>query len=407
MSSNVTTGLNATCPGCGAVLVTEGLGPDQAVLCPACCATFLLRRPGFALRTSRLAIASLVLGILSLLGMCLTGIPAIITGLLALREIHRSKGGIVGRRLAIGGIATGGVLGFLCAPVTLALMAPLAQQFKHAPPDVSQAAEQEPEKALGLPDSQTQMGAMRRIAGGLTVMTIDDAPRDAQFIPEPLFQSFAPARDAQNVSVWGYGGNGRPAALLSLSLVPSPKGAQARWMYELNSLSTRPVEAKIPGAKNWSTRQSGLEFKALSDAPDPAEMEDDRTQQLHDLSARFTGFESFPDKGRDGPLERFKLRFIPEPIHRYRDPGRGQVDGAIFLLTRGTNPEVVLVIELVRDSLKNTSWRYALTRLSFAQLHIELDGTDVWTQPQLQGTTAADPYWLFSTPVPAGTFDPQ
>jgi hypothetical protein len=61
----------------------------------------------------------------------------------------------------------------------------------------------------------------------------------------------------------------------------------------------------------------------------------------------------------------------------------------------------------VHDSLKNTTWKYALTRLSFAELHVELDGTDVWTQPQLQGTTAADPYWLFSTPVPAGAFDPQ
>jgi hypothetical protein len=248
---------------------------------------------------------------------------------------------------------------------------------------------------------------MRRIASGLTVMTIDDTTRDAEFVPEPLFQSFAPARDAQNVSVWGYGGNGRPAALLSLSLVTSPKGAPARWMYELNSLSSLPVEAKVPGAKNWSTRQSGLEFKALPDASEPAELEDDRTQQLHELSAQFTGFESFPDKKGDGPLERFELGLIPEPIHRYSDPERGQVDGAIFLLRRGTNPEVVLVIELVRDSVTNTAWKYALTRLSFAELHVQIDGTDVWTQPQLQGTTAADPYWLFSTPMPAGTFDPQ
>jgi len=64
------------------------------------------------------------------------------------------------------------------------------------------------------------------------------------------------------------------------------------------------------------------------------------------------------------------------------------------------------VIELARDG-EQTAWNYALTRLSFAGLEVELDGQEIWTQPPLSGTTAADPYWLFFQPLPDGKLNPQ
>lgn len=69
-------------------------------------------------RTSGLAIASLVLGILSLFLTILTSIPAIICGILALTRISSSRGQLAGRGLAISGIVTG-VLFTLVLPVIL------------------------------------------------------------------------------------------------------------------------------------------------------------------------------------------------------------------------------------------------------------------------------------------------
>jgi hypothetical protein len=110
--------------------MTDGLAPEQEVVCPVCYGTFPIRRAGFTLRTSRLAVASLILGILSLLGMCLTGVPAIITGGVALRTIGRSQGALLGRRFALAGIVTGVLFGVLCAPVTAALLVPLVQALR-------------------------------------------------------------------------------------------------------------------------------------------------------------------------------------------------------------------------------------------------------------------------------------
>jgi hypothetical protein len=64
--------------------------------------------------TSGLATTSLVLGILSI--PCLwiiSGLPAIILGMIAIGSINRSRGRLMGKGLAVGGIVTG-ILGSLC-----------------------------------------------------------------------------------------------------------------------------------------------------------------------------------------------------------------------------------------------------------------------------------------------------
>ena len=64
-------------------------------------------------RTSGLAIASLVLGILSLFLNVLASIPAIICGILALIGIKNSRGRLTGKGLAISGIVTSLVFSLL------------------------------------------------------------------------------------------------------------------------------------------------------------------------------------------------------------------------------------------------------------------------------------------------------
>jgi hypothetical protein len=85
----------------------------------------------------------------------------------------------------------------------------------------------------------------------------------------------------------------------------------------------------------------------------------------------------------------FPERFAARPIFRYSDPARGfappaidrytpskteRSDGAIFLFTFGTNPEVVLLIE--SDGKR---WSYAVGRMTGAQVVVlTLDNAVVW-----------------------------
>lgn len=95
------------CPKCG----TEN--PDGAQVCSSC--SWVLtgistQAPALAAKTSRLAIASFVLAILSPFTCLTTAIPAIILGIVSLVKIERSAGQLKGLGFAIAGIAIPPVL---------------------------------------------------------------------------------------------------------------------------------------------------------------------------------------------------------------------------------------------------------------------------------------------------------
>ena len=74
-------------------------------------------------QTSGKATATLILGLLSLLFSCLTALPALIVGIMAIGDINRSQGALTGKGLAFAGMIVGvmtslatvamGVIGFL------------------------------------------------------------------------------------------------------------------------------------------------------------------------------------------------------------------------------------------------------------------------------------------------------
>jgi general secretion pathway protein G len=89
------------CPKCG----TQN--PDGAQLCRSCNGVLTstsITAENQNAKTSRLAIASLVLGILSFFTFLLTALPAIILGIVALVKIGKSAGRLKGKGLAIAGI---------------------------------------------------------------------------------------------------------------------------------------------------------------------------------------------------------------------------------------------------------------------------------------------------------------
>jgi prepilin-type processing-associated H-X9-DG protein len=110
------------CDGCGLELASEGEGER----CPACGQVRGAPDPLLAIRvetkslgqprTSRESIASFLLGLLSFALWILAGIPAMILGFRALKEIERSEGRTTGSGLASSGIVFAG-LSFVIVPL--------------------------------------------------------------------------------------------------------------------------------------------------------------------------------------------------------------------------------------------------------------------------------------------------
>jgi tetratricopeptide (TPR) repeat protein len=118
------------CPNCDSPLLVDPLAVRGTIICAKCRHRFTPGAAAASVRNSGKAVASLALGLGALFALCLSGIPAIVLGVLALRDIHRSGGQVAGRGWAIAGIASGILFGIIWTPLVGAMMV-LSQREIH------------------------------------------------------------------------------------------------------------------------------------------------------------------------------------------------------------------------------------------------------------------------------------
>jgi tetratricopeptide (TPR) repeat protein len=109
-------------------LVVDGRS-NRVILCANCCHQFLCGGQWPPVRTSGKAVASLVLGIASLGGICFTGIPAFLLGLWAYSEIRAARGPAIltGKWIALAGAALGGFFGLSIFVLPLVVAIPISR----------------------------------------------------------------------------------------------------------------------------------------------------------------------------------------------------------------------------------------------------------------------------------------
>lgn len=96
----------------------DGLRPNALVMCGGCHAVVGGVDPA-SVRTSRKAIASFVLGCISVVGLFVTAVPALLLGAAAIRGIRREPDTLKGTGWAVAGMMTGGMFGLACSACVL------------------------------------------------------------------------------------------------------------------------------------------------------------------------------------------------------------------------------------------------------------------------------------------------
>ncbi len=182
----------------------------------------------------------------------------------------------------------------------------------------------------------------------------------------PLAVTFAPGgQRLATAGVWRVGTEGRPTALVTLEIYRAPNGTHVL-SYEFLSLTEAKFALKHKTEDvRWDATASGLSFKELPDSPKPASTAAARLVQMRQHARRFGSKETFNK-------ETVECRLISQPIDRYQSDAEKIVDGAIFALANGTNPETGIVLESDGEH-----WRYGILRLSTAEATVTLDGKQV------------------------------
>lgn len=268
--------------------------------------------------------------------------------------------------------------------VLSAALSPWAAAQQVAPPPVDDG-----ESLLKLAKEHMDRFEVRAASGSTKV----------ELYPRPLLTYGDSARANKDGTLWAFGASGRPLAILELY---QGNEISTQWTHAVTLTGAEKLTMKTPVTAVWKPESIQISPVAFADAEAPREREPRRLSQLKDLARRFTAHEFW-----DPENSRFEMRLLAQPVLRYADAEAGIQDGAVFVIAHGTNPEVIVLIEALGKTLETSRWHYSFARLGSAELHVELDGKEVWKQGRTPGVVGrpTDPYWLFITPREASAAD--
>lgn len=119
----------------------------------------------------------------------------------------------------------------------------------------------------------------------------------------------------------------------------------------------------------------GLTFTAFDKSPSPSNTARVRSAQMRRLARQFSA------SVNDDKFGRQQLRLLSKPLYSYGKAGSQVLDGAIFAFAKGTNPEVLVLIEAVPKANGDYMWRYAPARMSGRECELKQKDQVVWTIP--------------------------
>ncbi len=248
-------------------------------------------------------------------------------------------------------------------------------------------------------DNEKSLVLRKQAAERVNAVKLMDVSSDedvlVEAIKEPLLRFGDPARSNEDGTMWAWGQSGRPVAMMELY---RSAGDTVRWTHVVTLTSNRLVTADTDRGR-WSPQEAPFSMQVAPGAPVPKDSPAGRLRQMKQIARKLKAHEFWKPNN-----SRYPLRLLTSPVHRYSNEKDGIVDGTVFVFAHGTNPEIVVFLEAqkAKDAL---AWHYGFARLGSAELHVNFDGKEAWTQPRAPRVVGGprDPYWIFFVNAEAPT----
>jgi hypothetical protein len=200
----------------------------------------------------------------------------------------------------------------------------------------------------------------------------EDREHELTLHPKSVLRWTNPGVGRINGDVYLWTLDGRPEAVISFYKWWKPDYG---FTAEMHSLSLTGLSAEREGTLRWKPTEAGITLHNVPDAPHPAESAPRRLQQMRTLAGQFSA--QLKDLRLKEEGERQELRLLTQPLYRY-PAGKGEVvDGALFAIVLGTDPEVLLLLEARRASEKLT-WQYGVARMNDCAMTVKYKDQEVW-----------------------------
>jgi hypothetical protein len=190
-------------------------------------------------------------------------------------------------------------------------------------------------------------------------------------VSEPVLRWTNPYVGRVYGSVFLWTADGRPAAVASVFRWYSPR---EEFYIELKSLTPERLTGSRGGREVWRSRPAKMEWSVLTGGGAPRATARERLQQMRQLARDFSA--ELVDRRNDADGRKVQLRLLPQPIFRFDESKPMSSDGALFCFVQGTDPEVLLLLQVSRSA--SAEWEYSLARLNTDELTVRHRSHEVW-----------------------------
>jgi hypothetical protein len=220
---------------------------------------------------------------------------------------------------------------------------------------------------------------------------------------KPVFRYDDQPRRFIDATMWVWTEQGRPMAFQKIEAVEYGDLAapNALWQFCFASTASDLLNVQWPEKRAFRSSEPGIVFAPLAAAPPVAEGNAQRKRQARDLARKFTGRIVTSPKANISQ----QMRLLTTPIFEYTDPETKEFRGSVFgLSTNGTNPDVLIVLEVRGDEVRgdkfrgdkdHQAWHFAPARMTCCEVTVAFADTKVWQVDWVNGTEAPFPTWTF------------
>ncbi len=160
--------------------------------------------------------------------------------------------------------------------------------------------------------------------------------------------------------------------------------------HEFQSLSERRIVAQLDNKTVWRPYAPGVVPRPLEGVPTPAKTRAGRMTQMRAAARQFSA--KVVKRAGDRPL-----RLLSQPIARHGNKNAKVLDAAWFAFAKGTNPEVLLLIDARRNEDGDYAWHYSPVRMTSGECELRRNDHVAWTAARNAGRSLEGTYFNIYT----------
>jgi hypothetical protein len=213
-------------------------------------------------------------------------------------------------------------------------------------------------------------------------MKTADTQRKLTLRENPILNWHNPERQLEQGLLFAWMDGSRPAALGSIFTYQYKNMVYVK--HELTSVVPHALKVTLDGQEVWRPEAAVLTGTEIPANIKPAATASMRVTQMRAIARDLGGKLLSPETP---PKE---LRLLPTPLIQYQDDAQGIVDGGLFALAVGTDPEIIVMIE-ARKVGDVSKWHLSGFRSHYDGLEMSYQGKAVWNAPSVPGLASTGP----------------